>query len=129
MENKNWVIFMLCFLVVSLIVVFFMGVRLVNNQYINESTNGDINVDVKNMIEYMKDNNLIIYGSSMCSHCQKQLKEFQPYQEEAIEEGVFIFCDLTQDIGCLGLDVVPTWKQEGKIVHTGYLPLEEIKNV
>ena len=131
MENKNWKIFILCFIVVLLMIfLVFLTVELFNNEFANVNTNESINVDtsvdVKNVIEYMKDNNITIYGSTKCSYCQKQLKEFQPYQEEAIEEGVFIFCDLNQDIGCIGLKSVPSWKKDGKIVHEGYLPLEEI---
>ena len=81
------------------------------------------------MITYMKDNNIIIYGSSTCSYCKKQLKEFEPYQEEVIDEGLYVFCDLTQDMGCIGVESVPAWKKDGEIVHVGYLQLDEIKNV
>ena len=124
MENKNFWWTMGCVFILLILLIILV---LVNSMDTKDSSSATS--DVKNATEYMKENKLVIYGSTKCSYCQKQLKEFEPNQVEAIEQGVFIFCDQSQDIGCIGLNVVPTWKQDGKIVYEGYLPLKEIKDV
>lgn len=112
-------------LCLSFLILIVLILILVNSNGINNSST----ISEEGIIKYMKENNITIYGSSKCSYCQKQLKEFKPYETEAITERVFVFCDLTQDTGCIGVTSVPAWKMNDKIVHVGYLHLDEIKNV
>ena len=123
-EKKN---FWGAMLILSVLIIFLLVLIIVNpNDTLNSSSN---NVSSEDTITYMKDNNIIIYGSSTCPYCKKQLEEFAEFQSDVLDEGLYIYCDLTQDMGCLDVESVPAWKKEGEIVHLGYLPLEEIKNV
>ena len=122
-EKKN---FWGTMLIISVLIAFLLILIIVNPNGIANSSSDEF--DNKDMIIYMVENNITIYGSSTCSYCKKQLNEFEPYQDEAINEGVFVFCDVTQDIGCIDVTSVPAWKKDNKIVHVGYLPLEELKD-
>ena len=124
-EKKN---FWGTMLLISVLVIFLLILIIVNpNGIANSSSSG--NVSSEDIMTYMKDNNIIIYGLSTCSWCEKQLEEFAEYQSDVLDEGLFIHCDLIQDTGCIGVESVPAWKKDGKIVHVGYLRLDEIKNV
>ena len=115
-------------LLISVLIIFLLILIIVNPNGIVNSSSSD-NIDGEDIITYMKDNNIIIYSSSTCPYCKKQLEEFTEYQSKVIEEGLYIYCDLTQDMGCIGVESVPTWKKDRKIVYVGYLPLDEIKDV
>lgn len=122
-KKKDFLGMMVIFLV---LVIILLVLIIVNPNGIANSSSSDL--DGEDMISYMMENNIIIYGSTQCPYCKAQLKEFEPYQEKAIDEGVYVFCDLVQDIECIGVTSVPAWKMNGKIVYVGYLPLDEIKN-
>jgi len=122
-KKKDFLGTILC---VSILIIFLLILIIVNPKGISNSLE---TIPEDSVINYMKDNNITIYGGSKCSYCQKQLKEFKPYETEALEERVFVFCDLTQDTGCIGVEGVPAWKINNEIVHVGYLPLNEIENV
>ena len=114
-------------LILSILIISLLVLIIANpNDTLNSSSD---NLSSEDMITYMKDNNIIIYGSSTCSYCKKQLEEFEPYHEEVVDEGLYVFCDLTQDMGCISVESIPAWKKDGKVVYVGYLRLDEIKNV
>ncbi len=115
-------------LLISILIIFLLVLIIVNPNGIANSSSSD-NVSSEDIITHMQDNNIIIYGYSTCSYCKKQLEEFAEYQSNVLDEGLFVICDLTQDIGCIGVESVPAWKKDGKIVHVGYLQLDEIKDV
>ncbi len=114
-------------LIISVLIVILLILIIVNPDLNKNSS--ERNSGVEEVMDYMKENNIVIYGLSTCGWCEKLLKEFKPYQEKVIEEGLFIHCDLTQDMGCIGVESIPAWKKDGNIIRLGYLPLEEIKNV
>ncbi len=124
-EKKN---FWGTMLIILALVIFLLILIIVNPNGLANSSSSD-NVSSEDIMTYMKDNNIIIYGVSTCSGCKKQLEEFKPYQTDVIDEGLFVICDLTQDMGCIGVESVPAWKKDGKMVHVGYLRLDEIKDV
>ena len=115
-------------LIISVLIIFLLVLIIVNPNGIANSSSSN-NVSSEDIMTYMKENNIVIYGLSTCSWCEKQLEEFKPYQIELADEGLFVLCDLTQDMGCIDVQSVPAWKKDGKIVHVGYLQLDEIKNV
>jgi len=123
-EKKDFwgtMLILLVFIILLLILI------IVNPYGIGSSSSS--NLESEEMINYMQDNNIIIYGSSKCSYCKKQLEEFEPYQTEIMDDGLYIYCDITSDMGCIGVESVPAWKKDGEIVHVGYLRLDEIKDV
>jgi len=123
-EKKSFWDLILClsFLVLIILILIIVNPKGLNNSSEEISEEGDI-------INYIKENNIAVYGDSKCSACQKQLKEFKPFEVEAITERVFVFCDLTQDMGCIGIEYVPTWKKNGEIVFVGFLPLDDINSL
>ena len=122
-KKKSFLNLILCLSFLVLIIL----ILIIVNAKENSNSSEEIS-KVEDIMNYMKESNITIYGSSTCPACKKQLNEFEPYQEEAINEGVFVLCDITQDIGCIGVTSVPAWKINNEIVHVGYLPLEDIKN-
>ena len=121
-EKKSFWDLILCLLFFALII--FILILINPNGIVNSSTTSE-----EGIVKYLKDNNIAVYGDSKCPYCQKQLREFKPYETKAIEERVFVFCDLTLDMGCVGIEYVPTWRENGEIVYVGYLPLEEINSL
>ena len=71
-------------------------------------------------------NKINIYGLSTCPHCQNQLSEFGKYADVVLEKEIFVFCDKSDNLGCNNVSSVPTWKQDGKTISVGYVPLNDL---
>ena len=80
--------------------------------------------DIVSTIKYMKENNIIIYGTMSCGWCKLQLELFEDYQEKVN----FIECDKTPFL-CEGVESTPTFKKDNEIVALGYRSLEDIKKL
>ncbi len=78
-------------------------------------------------IKYMEENNVVIYGSSRCGYCQKQLEEFNDFVDFLYEKELYVDCanSLNKE-KCADVQYTPTWKKNGKIIDSGYRPIEEI---
>jgi len=77
-------------------------------------------------IRLFEEADVVIYGLSDCSWCQKQLDEFGIYADYLIESGMYVDCTTSLDTGCVNITLTPTWKENGTTVHEGFIPLDQI---
>ena len=88
----------------------------------------EVSFEIVMRIRLFEEMGVVIYGVSECSWCQKQLQEFGDYADYMKDKGLYVDCSIKKEINdCQDVKVTPTWKEDGKIVYEGYLPLEQIR--
>lgn len=68
-----------------------------------------------NLVQCLNEKKIVLYFSSSCSYCQKELQELYPFQD-SIQK---VDCQTQQ---CSGISGVPSWKINNKIIKQGYAP-------
>jgi len=78
-------------------------------------------------MKFMEENNIVIYGSSSCGWCKKQKEEFGNLIDYLDLNSLYVDCANPSNKNiCADVKGTPSWKQNEKIVHAGYMPLKEI---
>jgi len=113
------------FLVLLVILLSFAKPNKINTN-LGKNYNLD-NLVIPQVIDYMKDNNITIYGLTTCPHCKRQYEEFGDFGGQLLLENLYIYCDKVEDEGCNDLKSVPSWKVNGELAHEGYVPMSKIK--
>lgn len=86
--------------------------------------------DAANMMKHMEEESIVIYGSSRCGWCKKQVEEFGSLGEHLSNKGLYIDCyDSKNKDVCADVRGTPTWKINGEIVSSGYMKLEDIPSI
>lgn len=84
--------------------------------------------EIANVMNYMENEKLQIFGMQTCGWCIKQKEEFGDLIEHTILKGLYIECsDSKNKELCSDVKYTPTWKKNGKIISTGYVPLDSIE--
>ncbi|MFA5395270.1 MAG: hypothetical protein WC346_04550 [Methanogenium sp.] len=83
--------------------------------------------DLVDIIKYLEENNIRIYGLTTCPHCKDEFSEFGKYGQSVLDRGIFTFCDINWTDGCNNLEAVPSWRKNGIVVDIGYMKLTEIR--
>lgn len=84
--------------------------------------------EIATTIKFMENEKLSIYGSSSCGYCTKQLNEFGNFQNYLKENGFYFDCKDKSNLKvCSDIKYTPTWKKNGEIITSGYIPLENIQ--
>ena len=128
MNNKILIGVFCLIVIVSVIVASLMILQSEQTQdYLKER-------EIKNTINFMRANNIQIWGMDYCSWCRKQLEEFGDHQEELKEFEIYKNCEdiknlercqelFSQSIG------TPFFTMNGKYLTSGYRTLNEVREV
>lgn len=70
-------------------------------------------------------NNIVMYGTNWCPHCQNQKKMFG----SAFKDIIFIDCDVSPDCKELGIKAYPTWAVNGTLLEPGVMELDALGGI
>lgn len=81
--------------------------------------------DYSTFASCLTQNNIVMYGTNWCQHCQAQKKMFG----SAFKSIIFIDCDVSPDCEELGIKAYPTWAVNGTLLEPGVMELEALSRI